>query len=109
MIKLLPKEKLIKYLLLATASTSILVVILIFTFLAKEALPFAEEPGLGELLKARWIPVSFQRETFGILPLICGSLLITAIATILMIQTSGYRAHSSTMSTEEAGKAIFSG
>lgn len=85
MIKLLPKEKLIKYLLLATASTSILVVILIFTFLAKEALPFAEEPGLGELLKARWIPVSFQRETFGILPLICGSLLITAIATILMI------------------------
>lgn len=85
MIKLLLKEKLIKYLLLATASTSILVVILIFTFLAKEALPFAEEPGLGELLKARWIPVSFQRETFGILPLICGSLLITAIATILMI------------------------
>ena len=85
MIKLLPKEKLIKYLLLGTASTSILVVILIFTFLAKEALPFAEEPGLGELLKARWIPVSFQRETFGILPLICGSLLVTAIATILMI------------------------
>jgi len=85
MIKLLPKEKLIKYLLLGTASTSILVVILIFTFLAKEALPFAEEPGLGELLKSRWIPVSFQRETFGILPLICGSLLITAIATILMI------------------------
>ena len=85
MIKLLPKEKLIKYLLLATASTSILVVILIFSFLAKEALPFAEEPGLGELLKARWIPVSFQRETFGILPLICGSLLITAIATTLMI------------------------
>ena len=85
MIKLLPKEKLIKYLLLAAASTSILVVILIFTFLAKEALPFAKELGLGELLKARWIPVSFQKETFGILPLICGSLLITAIATILMI------------------------
>ena len=85
MIKLFPKEKLIKYLLLATSSTSILVVILIFTFLAKEALPFAKEPGLGELLKHRWIPVSFQRETFGILPLISGSLLVTAIATILMI------------------------
>ena len=82
---ILPKEKLIKYLLLATASTSILVVILIFTFLAKEALPFAQEPGFGELLNNRWIPVSFQRETFGILPLICGSLLVTAIATILMI------------------------
>ena len=85
MITFLPKEKLIKYLLLGTASTSILVVILIFTFLAKEALPFADEPGLKELLHDRWIPVSFQRETFGILPLICGSLLVTAIATTLMI------------------------
>ena len=83
--KILPKEKLIKYILLATASSSILVVILIFTFLAKEALPFAHEPGIGELMKDRWIPVSFQRETFGILPLIAGSLLVTAIATILMI------------------------
>jgi phosphate transport system permease protein len=85
MIKLMPKENLIKYLLLGTASISILVVILIFTFLAKEALPFAEDPGFEELLKARWIPVSFQRETFGILPLIGGSLLVTTIATLLMI------------------------
>lgn len=85
MIKLLSKEKLIKYLLLATASSSILIVILIFTFLAREALPFAKDPGLGELLKTHWIPVSFQKETFGILPLICGSLLVTAIATILMV------------------------
>lgn len=85
MILFLPKEKLIKYLLLATASSSILIVILIFTFLTKEALPFAQEPGLGELLKSRWIPVSFQKECFGILPLISGSLLVTAIATLLMI------------------------
>jgi len=60
-----------------------LVVILIFIFLAKEALPFVKEPGFGELLKARWIPVSFQRETFGILPLISGSLLVTAMLTYL--------------------------
>lgn len=85
MIKSLPREKLIKYLLLAAASSSILIVVLIFTFLVREALPFAANPGLGELLKTRWIPVSFQRETFGILPLICGSLLVTAIATVLMI------------------------
>lgn len=85
MIKTLPKEKLIKYLLLAAASSSILIVILIFTFLAKEALPFAKAPGVGELLRSRWIPVSFQRETFGIIPLVCGSLLVTAIATTLMI------------------------
>lgn len=85
MFKLLSKEKLIKYLLLSTASSSILVVILIFTFLAKEAFPFMSEPGLGELLKFRWTPVSFQRETFGLFPLICGSLLVTAIATALMV------------------------
>ncbi len=85
MLMKLTKDKLIKYLLLGMASSSILIVILIFAFLAKEALPFAKEPGAGELLQHRWIPVSFQRETFGILPLICGSLLVTAIATFLMI------------------------
>ena len=79
------KKNLVKYLLLGTASTSILVVILIFTFLAKEALPFAQEPGLGELLRYRWIPVSFQRETFGVLPLISGTLLVTALSVVLMI------------------------
>lgn len=85
MTRLTSKENLIKYALLATASTSILIVILIFTFLAKEAFPFASEPGLGELAQSRWIPVSFNKETYGILPLICGSLLVTSIATILMI------------------------
>lgn len=79
------KDKLIKYLLLASASSSILIVLLIFAFLAKEAIPFVKDPGIGELLKFRWIPVSYQRETFGIIPLICGSLLVTAIATILMV------------------------
>ncbi|MCF7955351.1 MAG: phosphate ABC transporter permease subunit PstC [Phycisphaerae bacterium] len=85
MLMKLSKDKLIKYLLLASASSSILIVLLIFAFLAKEAIPFAEEPGIGELLRFRWIPVSYQRETFGIIPLICGSLLVTAIATVLMI------------------------
>ena len=85
MAKYLSKENLVKYLLLGAASSSILIVILIFTFLSKEAAPFAKEPGLGELVQSRWIPVSFQRETFGMIPLICGSFLVTAIATALMI------------------------
>lgn len=81
----LSKEQLIKYAFLVTASSSILIVLLIFAFLAREAFPFLEKPGLGELIKCDWIPVSFQQETFGIVPLICGSLLVTTIATILMV------------------------
>ena len=79
------KEKAIKLMLFATASTSILIVIGIFVFVGKEAGHFAIEPGLKELLGSRWIPVSFQKESFGLLPLITGSLLVTALATALTI------------------------
>ncbi|MFH1881817.1 MAG: phosphate ABC transporter permease subunit PstC [Planctomycetota bacterium] len=79
------KEKAIKLILLATASTSILIVIGIFVFLGKEAGPFLIEPGLKELLGSRWVPVSFQKESFGILPLVAGSLLVTALAMLLTV------------------------
>lgn len=79
------KEKAIKLMLFATASTSILIVIGIFLFVGKEAGHFAIKPGLKELFGSRWIPVSFQKESFGLLPLITGSLLVTALATILTI------------------------
>ena len=79
------KEKAIKLMLWATASTSILIVIGIFVFVGKEAGHFAIEPGLKELFGSRWIPVSFQKESFGLLPLITGSLLVTALATALTI------------------------
>ena len=79
------KEKAIKLMLWATASTSIMIVIGIFVFVGKEAGHFAVEPGLKELFGSRWMPVSFQKESFGLLPLITGSLLVTALATILTI------------------------
>jgi phosphate transport system permease protein len=79
------KEKAIKLMLWATASTSILIVIGIFVFVGKEAGHFAIEPGLKELFGSRWMPVSFQKESFGLLPLITGSLLVTALATALTI------------------------
>jgi phosphate transport system permease protein len=79
------KEKAIRLILFATASTSILIVIGIFVFVGKEAGHFAIEPGLKELFGSRWMPVSFQKESFGLLPLITGSLLVTALATILTI------------------------
>lgn len=79
------KEIIIKKMLVAAASTSIFVVFLIFLFLGKESLPFITEPGLSELFDSRWIPVSFQKEIFGIIPLITGSVLVTAIATVFLI------------------------
>jgi len=71
--------------LVGAASTSILIVILIFLFLGKEAVPFISEPGLSALWKTRWVPVSFIAETYGIIPLIIGSVLVTLIATVFMI------------------------
>lgn len=79
------REKIIQLLLIGAASASILIVLLIFLFLGKEALPFVSDPGIGRLLEYRWIPVSFKREVFGIIPLITGSVLVTILATGLMI------------------------
>ncbi len=70
-------EESVRVLLLAATSASILIVVLIFIFLGREALPFLRHPGLSELWGTRWVPVSFQKESFGVLPLIVGSLLVT--------------------------------
>jgi len=78
-------EKSIKIMLVGGASTSILVVFLIFLFLGKEAIPFIEEPGLGSLFETRWIPVTFKQQAFGVLPLFTGSLVVTVLATILLL------------------------
>ncbi len=83
--KIVTKEKSIKLIMLLAASTSIFIVLLIFLFLAKEAAPFIFKPGLSELFTARWVPVSFQKESFGILPLVTGSLLVTIIATLIAV------------------------
>ena len=79
------KEKAVHLLLLGAASASILIVALIFVFLGKEGGPFLEHPGAAELIGTRWMPVSFQKESFGILPLVTGSLLVTVVATLIVI------------------------
>ncbi len=71
--------------LVGASSASILIVLLIFLFLGKEAFPFISRPGLGALWNFQWIPVSFKREIFGIIPLLTGSFLVTFLATALMI------------------------
>jgi phosphate transport system permease protein len=82
------KEKTVHILLLGSASTSILVVMLIFLFMTKEAVPFLYEQGIAELFDTRWIPVSFQKVRFGLIPLITGSVLITSLATLFTIPFS---------------------
>ena len=79
------KESSIRYLLMASSSICILVVLFIFLFLFKEALPFVQKPGLGSLFDVRWVPVSFQKQCFGLGPLALGSLVVTVLATLLAI------------------------
>jgi phosphate transport system permease protein len=82
------KDKAVHLLLAGAASTSILIVFLIFVFLGKEAAPFVLDPGLGSLLDTKWIPVSFQQEHFGILPLVSGSVLVTVMAMVITVPFS---------------------
>ena len=70
---------------LGAASTSILIVFLILIFIGKEAFPFLSDPGIGEMLNDSWKPVSFQKESFGIFPLITGTLLVTFIAMLIAV------------------------
>ena len=79
------KAKLIKYFLQSCGSLSIIIVLLIFLFLFKEALPFIGSPGLSELFHSVWNPVSFQKEEFGLYPLITGSILVTIVATVIAV------------------------
>ncbi len=79
------KENAIKLTITAAASTSILIVALIFFFIIREALPFAKEPGLAKLFSSRWIPTSLLSPSFGIWPLFTGSLLITVLATLIAV------------------------
>jgi phosphate transport system permease protein len=66
-------------------STAILAVLLIFLFLGKEGLPTFGEVSLSNLLSKDWYPVSFVEEQFGVIPLVAGSVVVTLIATILVI------------------------
>ncbi|MCC6487396.1 MAG: phosphate ABC transporter permease subunit PstC [Candidatus Hydrogenedentes bacterium] len=71
--------------LVVCASTSILIVLLIFLFLLREAQPFLRSPGLAAFFSAEWKPKSMQQVSFGLLPLVTGSLLVTALATLIAI------------------------
>jgi phosphate transport system permease protein len=85
MTRVLWQEKAARLLLQSAALTSVLIVVLIFVFLGKESLPFLSKPGWTELFRTRWNPVSFEHESFGILPLLSGSLVVTLVATLIVV------------------------
>lgn len=82
------KDKAMRLLMVSAASTSVFLVVLIFFFLAKESAPFVVTPGVGALFDRQWIPVSFVQERYGILPLITGSALVTALSMLFTIPLS---------------------
>lgn len=71
--------------LMAASLASLLIVTLIFLFLIREALPFFQSPEKSTLLAKNWIPKSFQSATFGLLPLLGGSLLVTLLASLIAV------------------------
>lgn len=79
------QDKAVRLTLTGAASTAVLIVLLIFFFLGREAVPFFKARGLGDLFGSRWVPVSFQKELFGVIPLIAGSLVVTILATLVAV------------------------
>lgn len=79
------RENGVRIALTGAASTSILIVALIFVFLFREAIPFLQNPGVGALLDTQWIPVTFQQPQYGLIPLIAGSVMVTVLATLIAI------------------------
>jgi phosphate transport system permease protein len=79
------KEALIEAVLFLAAASSVFVTIGIVWILVSESLPFFEHVSFKEFLTDReWTPL-FEQPHYGILPLLSGTLLTTAIALLLAI------------------------
>ncbi|MFA5801035.1 MAG: phosphate ABC transporter permease subunit PstC [Thermoleophilia bacterium] len=79
------KEGLIGKIILACGILSIAVVVLIFAYLLRDAfLLFGSYSPIDFLTGRNWYPIS-EPPVFGILPLVLGSMLVTAIAIIIAI------------------------
>lgn len=71
--------------LLLVTSLSMLAVIFIILFIARDALPFFQLRGIGEFFTSiRWYP-SAEHAEFGALAILFGSLLVTVLATLLAV------------------------
>ncbi|MCA1039115.1 phosphate ABC transporter permease subunit PstC [Bacillus infantis] len=79
-------EKLVPWLLLLTAAVSVLTTIGIVMTLIVETFIFFDRVSIGEFLTAqKWYPFSESQGSYGILPLVSGTLKVTAIAVIVAV------------------------
>lgn len=78
-------DRIVRWVFTVTATVTILIVLLIFLFLFREAAPFLPENGVAALFNTRWNPVSFQGASYGIIPLITGSGLVTLLAGLIAV------------------------
>ena len=103
-------EKGMQYLLAAIAGTSILILLLIFLFLFKEGYGVFAHTGIFDFVTGtRWLPDS-EPPQFGALPMIIGSMMVTAgagaIAIPLGIGIAVFLAEVAPRSVREFSKAI---
>lgn len=77
------REFLIENLIRLAGVSAIFIIGLIFFFLIREGLPTLQEVSLNSLLSRRWYPIEDNR--FGLLPLLFGSLLVTAGAILIAV------------------------
>ncbi|MCW2278876.1 phosphate ABC transporter permease subunit PstC [Heliophilum fasciatum] len=78
-------EKLVEVMLFASAFIGVLTVFMIFIFLFKEAVPLLlNDASLATLGMKNWYPIS-DPPTFGLLPLIAGSVIVTAGAIVISV------------------------
>lgn len=78
-------ERCVELGLLVAAAAATLVVLFILLYLAAEGLPTLRTVPLGQLLSERWSPASLANPSFGLLPLLAGSALVTALATLIAV------------------------
>ena len=75
-------ERVIEFLIKLAGFSVIVIVALIFLFLLKEGLPAFLDTPLRQLFGRRWYPIEGQ---YGLLPLLVGSLMVTAGAVIIAV------------------------
>lgn len=78
-------DRCLEVLLLSFSCLAVIASIVIFVVLLEESLPFFKEVSLGAFLLGKtWAPL-FEPRSFGVLPLCCGSLVVSTIAALLAV------------------------
>lgn len=76
------RETIIENLVRLSGLSAVLIITLIFLFLLREGFPAFVEVPLADLFSSRWYPIE---DKYGLLPLLAGSLLVTAGAVLIAV------------------------